>query len=954
MVRYARFMVAIITLIFCCACAASATGKRVLVVTTEQQTPKIWQSVNGEYVITDLIAAGYPFDLVTYGKFVTMPLDNYDIIILNGHTTPTSVDDVAAKCQSAMQDGRKIFVNGSLPQRQNDANGSLVKELKYVYTLFNVINGGWRRVTGTSTLPASIEKDPDITAYGLQNYSVQTYTFNTPPAMTVSYNGYVVGFLYPQGGHIDSSCGYTLHLLDYGKVVSYLRYGDPAIVGFANDRIEGKPIASFEVHCDTSSDLVAIDALDSMAADIGVRLTNLLVYGRLTPASIAKWNTVSSPYMLMASHSKTHPKNWPPLPDIYFETRDAITIQRTKVPTTQDYLNFSGAMDPTPAQLEQIDACGIAYGGAGFEQRIFKLFDGTQISFQNLPTNWDWFYKCALTNAPFCPSQTIDNDILLWQLGRTYLDELKTNFSLNAKYGIYNYGYFHDYMMNPANNYYVNGTHMSVWIRQGMEYLKSQGAAFVSTNDLTRRLRDYLTGEIDYVANPDGSLTVTVTRPNALANEMKIGFKGDLAPTVTGSSVQSQHWAPEMLYVTLKPEVTSTVVVSWSLAPPQPPVVTVGPYISNLSTANWCEPVHPEGVAEYQYAVGTAPGGTQAQDWTSAGTFTSATLAQAILVHSGTYYVSVRARYEGSDWSEPGVSDALIADLTPPSTPQVIDDGMAQQATSYIHARWSSADPESGVVEYKYAVGATPGADDIYGWTSTTGTEANVAGLELNNGVIYYFSVKSRNAANLWSSTGSSDGLLINSGSMTIGAAKRLEDGAIVYLSGNIVTAAFPGEFYIESPDRSAGVKVMSGAPVSCGDKVDITGAMDTDSVERVVSNTAVTPTGTGTIRPIFMRNKDLGGNKANSPAGPKDGVGPNNVGLLIKTSGKVVQANTNCLIIDDGSEPGLVKVMMTVPHSITRDQYVVVAGIVSLELTPTDFLRFVRTRSNSDVQIVQ
>ena len=84
----------------------AATSKRVLEVTTEQDIPAIYAAENGEAVITDLTAAGYPFDVLTYGRFVNMSLDDsddHDVIILNGHTSPTPVTLVDSKCQQALQ-----------------------------------------------------------------------------------------------------------------------------------------------------------------------------------------------------------------------------------------------------------------------------------------------------------------------------------------------------------------------------------------------------------------------------------------------------------------------------------------------------------------------------------------------------------------------------------------------------------------------------------------------------------------------------------------------------------------------------------------------------------------------------------------------------------------------------------------------------------------------------------
>ena len=74
----------------------------------------------------------------------------------------------------------------------------------------------------------------------------------------------------------------------------------------------------------------------------------------------------------------------------------------------------------------------------------------------------------------------------------------------------------------------------------------------------------------------------------------------------------------------------------------------------------------------------------------------------------------------------------------------------------------NSIDPNSGISEYWYALGTSPGATDIVNWTNNgANTNLTVSGLSLNNGSIYYFSVKSKNGADLWSNIGTSDGFII-------------------------------------------------------------------------------------------------------------------------------------------------------------------------------------------------
>lgn len=98
---------------------------------------------------------------------------------------------------------------------------------------------------------------------------------------------------------------------------------------------------------------------------------------------------------------------------------------------------------------------------------------------------------------------------------------------------------------------------------------------------------------------------------------------------------------------------------------------------------------------------------------------------------------------------------------TPPTTPYVTDDGKYTTNLSQLHAVWTSDDPQSGIVEYQYAIGTTPLGIDIVGWTSS-GLNNSVTRTGLNAGdqTTYYISVKARNGMGIWSLTGSSDGIM--------------------------------------------------------------------------------------------------------------------------------------------------------------------------------------------------
>ncbi len=112
--------------------------------------------------------------------------------------------------------------------------------------------------------------------------------------------------------------------------------------------------------------------------------------------------------------------------------------------------------------------------------------------------------------------------------------------------------------------------------------------------------------------------------------------------------------------------------------------------------------------------------------------------------------------------SKPAPDIIIPPDITSPTTLTVTDDGVYTTNGTQLHAFWQSQDPESGIIEYQYAIGTTQGGTDTVGWTSVgTQTEITRAGLNLVQNTTYYFSTKAKNRAELWSNVGSSNGIKV-------------------------------------------------------------------------------------------------------------------------------------------------------------------------------------------------
>lgn len=126
-----------------------------------------------------------------------------------------------------------------------------------------------------------------------------------------------------------------------------------------------------------------------------------------------------------------------------------------------------------------------------------------------------------------------------------------------------------------------------------------------------------------------------------------------------------------------------------------------------------------------------------------------------------------------------------------------------------------------------------------------------------------------------------------------------------------IVTAVFGDLFYIESDDRSAGLAVRRvGHGAAVGMRVNVSGTLKTNSDgERVLEASSVVQNGMGSVSPLGLTNRALGGADSRydaltgaGQAGITDGSGANNIGLLVCTTGRVVRIDTDGFHIDDGS----------------------------------------------------
>ena len=152
------------------------------------------------------------------------------------------------------------------------------------------------------------------------------------------------------------------------------------------------------------------------------------------------------------------------------------------------------------------------------------------------------------------------------------------------------------------------------------------------------------------------------------------------------------------------------------------------------------------------------------------------------LVNGKTYQWRARS-FDMRDWSTYSVVWWFTVDTTPPEPPYSVVDGLGSDiaftaSMTTLSAHWDSAgDPESGIKAYWFAIGTTPGGNEVQNFTDNgIRTAVTVSGLTLTQGKTYYFSVKAENGAGVFSTIVSSNGQTVDTSAPTAPLVKDAGD----------------------------------------------------------------------------------------------------------------------------------------------------------------------------------
>jgi len=200
----------------------------------------------------------------------------------------------------------------------------------------------------------------------------------------------------------------------------------------------------------------------------------------------------------------------------------------------------------------------------------------------------------------------------------------------------------------------------------------------------------------------------------------------------------------------------------------------------------------------------------------------------------------------------------------------------------------------------------------------------------------------------------------------SIGSIKKRAQGeAVATDDGKVVSMVIDANtLYVQENDRSSGIRVRTRSPhgLSVSDRASVVGTLRVVDGEALIDDAAaVRESGGLAPAPVGMNNLTIGGGVFGVQPPVVQGTGLSNIGILIRTSGKIVESGSGYVTIDDGSGSG-VRCFLPAGFSIDPNwHYLLVTGVSSCYLDspypdgPDVVISrpAVRVRSAADIQAV-
>lgn len=260
--------------------------------------------------------------------------------------------------------------------------------------------------------------------------------------------------------------------------------------------------------------------------------------------------------------------------------------------------------------------------------------------------------------------------------------------------------------------------------------------------------------------------------------------------------------------------------------------------------------------------------------------------------NQGAFYINGSAAGNTDMWSTINIAQAY---------PVVITDAVATPLPGGARITWNTSALATSQVDW--------GTTDAYGNSSpvdsTLKGSHSVDILGIPAGQEIYFRVRSTRPGIPEAVT--RDYTFIAGAAASVGSpalAKQMPEGTAVSLTG-VVSASYPGVFYLQAEDRSSGIRVQltTSATVPSNRLVTLIGNLGTNAEgERYILASSILGGAPMVAVPLGMNLRTLGGESTAGQQGMEDASGLSNIGLLVRISGVVTHSEQGFFYVDDGS----------------------------------------------------
>ena len=180
-------------------------------------------------------------------------------------------------------------------------------------------------------------------------------------------------------------------------------------------------------------------------------------------------------------------------------------------------------------------------------------------------------------------------------------------------------------------------------------------------------------------------------------------------------------------------------------------------------------------LSNYEVSLGTAVGESNVVDWIDVGNVDNYEFTGINLQESVTYYANVKALDDAGNESIVVSGDGITIDQSGPITGSISDGDSVDvdwvNVNFLANGNWTGFNDElSGVQEYEYSLGLSPGQTQVVTWTSA-GLEDNITvSAALTEGPTYYANLRAIDSVQNVSEIISSDGFGLDQSSPIAGS----------------------------------------------------------------------------------------------------------------------------------------------------------------------------------------